>query len=151
MPFTDVRRTLRDMPSHHAQPAREQNRPVLLLLGEEDPIIKGVDVSVYRDLFGSNVTAEIWKGRHCFFLQPNLNPNPNPDPHPNPKWIFKGRHCFFLQDSEGVHKRLLDWLEDHIHTSGIEKGFVGHQGIMLRDSRGCYDGSGMPPDHDYHD
>jgi len=125
MPFTDVRRTLRAMPEHHAGPVKEQHRPVLVLLGEEDPVIKGVDVSVYRDLFGTNVQAE----------------------------IRKGRHCFFLQDAENVQKRLLDWLEDNIHTSGIIQGFVGHQGGLAigEGGRGCYDGSGMPPDHDYHD
>ena len=125
MPFVDVRATLHQMPKYQAAAVRDQNRPVLVLLGEEDPIVKGVDVSVYRDIFGTNVTAE----------------------------IRKGRHCFFIQDDEAVHKRLLDWLEDNIHTSGIVKGFVGYQGPanIGGTHRGCYDASGMPPDHDEHD
>eukprot|EP00656_Telonema_subtile_P028108 TRINITY_DN3037_c0_g1_i1.p1 TRINITY_DN3037_c0_g1~~TRINITY_DN3037_c0_g1_i1.p1 ORF type:complete len:255 (+),score=30.53 TRINITY_DN3037_c0_g1_i1:357-1121(+) len=78
MPFCDVLRCVRQH-----QPEGGQEKHVLLITGKDDPIIRDVDVSVYRELFGAgNVSVR----QH------------------------RGKHCFFLQDPEPVHRCVLAWL-----------------------------------------
>ena len=130
------------IPRHQDQELlRQQRKPLLVLLGKDDPIIRGVNTDVYREIFGG-VTVEGWRGRHSFFLQ----------------------------DSELFHDRIIEWLDKNVVLSlstTTEKiptwgeatvitesqGYNDVNSVMakppgsrspLGGPRGCYEG-GMPP------